>query len=104
MKIDLKKLHFSRRSFVKGFLALAGLSSIGATLTSCSPKSTKRIKVGLMLPFTGTYAKLGKAIENGFKMSLTQKNGGLNPDDIDFYQVDDESNPAKAVDNANKLV
>ncbi len=103
MNINLKKLNFSRRTFIKNFLALAGVSSIGTALTSCSRKSSKNIKIGLMLPYTGTYAKLGKAIENGFKMALA-KNGELDPESIDFYQVDDESNPAKAVDNANKLI
>ena len=27
-----------------------------------------KLKVGLMLPYSGTYAALGNAIENGFKL------------------------------------
>ena len=29
-----------------------------------------RFKVGLMLPYSGTYAKLGEAIENGMRMAV----------------------------------
>ena len=29
-----------------------------------------KIKIGLMLPYTGTYAALGTAITNGFKLAI----------------------------------
>ena len=35
------------------------------------------IKVGLMLPATGTYAGLGTAIENGFKLYVSEHGGKL---------------------------
>ena len=35
------------------------------------------IKVGLMLPATGTFAALGTAIENGFKLYVTEQGGKL---------------------------
>lgn len=61
-------------------------------------------KVGLMLPATGTYATLGAAIENGFKLYVSEQGGKLGGRTIEFVKVDDESSPAKATDNVNKLI
>jgi len=63
-----------------------------------------KLKVGLMLPYTGTYAALGNAIENGFRLYVTEQGGKLGGREIEFFKVDDESDPAKATDNVNKLI
>jgi len=63
-----------------------------------------KLKVGLMLPATGTYAALGNAIENGFKLYVGEQGGKLGGREIEFVKVDDESDPAKATDNVNKLI
>ena len=63
-----------------------------------------KLKVGLMLPATGTFAALGTAIENGFKLYVTEQGGKLAGREIEFVKVDDESDPSKATDNVNKLV
>ena len=62
------------------------------------------IKVGLMLPYTGTYAALGNMIENGFRLYVQEQGGKLGGRDIQFVKVDDESEPSKATDNVNKLI
>jgi len=62
------------------------------------------VKVGLMLPYTGTYAALGVAIENGFKLYVEENGGKLAGRSVEYFKVDDESDPAKAPENANKLV
>jgi len=62
------------------------------------------IKVGLMLPATGTYANLGTMIENGFKMYVAEQGGKLAGNEVQYFKVDDESDPAKAADNVNKLI
>ena len=63
-----------------------------------------KLKVGLMLPATGTFAGLGTAIENGFKLYVTEQGGKIAGREIEYVKVDDESDPAKAVDNVNKLI
>ncbi len=63
-----------------------------------------KIKVGLMLPYTGTYAALGNAITNGFKLAVSEQGGKLGGKEIEYVTVDDESDPAKAPENANKLI
>jgi branched-chain amino acid transport system substrate-binding protein len=62
------------------------------------------LKVGVMLPFTGTYAPLGVAIENGFKLYVQQQGGRLGGRTIDYVRLDDESDPSKASENASRLV
>ncbi|HEU0203273.1 MAG TPA: ABC transporter substrate-binding protein [Burkholderiaceae bacterium] len=67
-------------------------------------QAAPKVKVGLMLPYTGTYAALGTAIENGFRLYLSEQGGKLGGREIEFVKVDDESDPAKAIDNVNKLI
>ena len=62
------------------------------------------IKVGLMLPATGTFAALGTAIENGFKLYVQENGGKLAGREVQYFKVDDESDPSKATDNVNKLI
>jgi branched-chain amino acid transport system substrate-binding protein len=62
------------------------------------------IKIGLMLPYTGTFAALGNMIEMGFKLYVQEQGGKLGGRDIVYVKVDDESDPSKATDNVNKLI
>jgi len=63
-----------------------------------------KVKVGLMLPYSGTYAALGNNITNGFKLAVAENGGKLGGSEVEYFTVDDESEPAKAPDNANKLI
>jgi branched-chain amino acid transport system substrate-binding protein len=80
-------------------LALTALTSFGAHAQNTAP-----IKVGLMLPATGTYAALGTMIESGFKLYVQEQGGKLAGREIQYFKVDDESEPSKATDNVNKLI
>ena len=57
-----------------------------------------------MLPYTGTYAQLGSAITNGFKLAISERGGKLGGRELDYFTVDDEAEPSKAPENTNKLV
>ena len=83
-------------------LALAALTPLAAQAQTAN--TTGKLKVGLMLPATGTFAALGTAIENGFKLLVAEQGGKLAGREIEFVKVDDESDPAKATDNVNKLI
>jgi branched-chain amino acid transport system substrate-binding protein len=63
-----------------------------------------KLKVGLMLPYSGTFAALGHAIENGFRLYVSEQGGKLAGREIEFVKIDDESDPSKATDNVNKLI
>lgn len=66
--------------------------------------TTGPLKVGLMLPYSGTFAALGNAIENGFKLYVQEQGGKLGGREVQYFKVDDESEPSKAADNVNKLI
>ena len=54
-----------------------------AALTPLAQAQSK-LKVGLMLPATGTFAALGTAIENGFRLYVAEQGGKLSGRDIEF--------------------
>ena len=87
----------TRTLLASALLALAGGVAFPA-------QAQDKIKVGFMLPYTGTFAALGTAIENGFRLYVDEQGGKLGGRTIEFVKVDDESDPSKAADNANKLV
>jgi branched-chain amino acid transport system substrate-binding protein len=79
--------------------AVAALACTAATAQQAAP-----LKVGLMLPATGTFAALGDMIEKGFKLYVDEQGGKLAGRPIQYFKVDDESEPSKATDNVNKLI
>jgi len=80
------------------------LAASVALFTCPALAQQQKIKIGLMLPYTGTYAALGVAITNAFKLAVDENGGKLGGREVEYFVVDDESDPAKAPDNANKLV
>ena len=88
------------RVAIRFALAAALLASAGGIARAEQPK----LKVGLMLPYTGTYAALGNAITNGFKLAVEETGAKLGGREVEFFTVDDESDPSKGPENANKLI
>ena len=88
---------------MKTRLSLVAVAALGVS-GLVHAQSAAPIKVGLMLPATGTYAALGAAIENGFKLYVQEQGGKLAGRSIEYFKVDDESDPAKATDNVSKLI
>jgi branched-chain amino acid transport system substrate-binding protein len=95
--------HPTRRTILKGS---AGLAAAGLIAPFPKPALAQGapLRVGFMLPYTGTFAKLGKFIDDGFRLHVEQKGGKLGGRDVAFVQVDDESKPETATDNMNRLV
>lgn len=87
----------------KHFIAIAAIATVLLAPIAGAQNSGK-IRVGLMLPATGTFASLGTAIENGFRLYIAEQGGKLGGREIEIIKVDDESDPAKATDNVNKLI
>jgi branched-chain amino acid transport system substrate-binding protein len=94
----------TRRLVLSRSAALVGAASTGLLLPTLAQAQSNKIRVGLMLPYTGTFAQLGVAIENGFRMALAEQGGKLGGREVEFFKVDDESEPSKGVENATKLV
>jgi branched-chain amino acid transport system substrate-binding protein len=85
-------------------LVAVGAALAAAMATTAASAAEGKLKVGLMLPATGTFAALGTAIENGFKLYVQEQGGKLGGREIEYVKVDDESSPPKATDNVNKLI
>jgi branched-chain amino acid transport system substrate-binding protein len=90
---------------MKKFTTQIAVTALAAALAASAAQAADgKLKVGLMLPATGTFAALGAAIENGFKLYVAEQGGKLGGREIEYVKVDDESSPPKATDNVNKLI
>ena len=83
---------------------LVAAAIAGGAASPALAQTAPKLKVGLMLPATGTFAALGTAIEQGFRLYVAEQGGKLAGREIEFVKVDDESDPSKATDNVNKLI
>ena len=94
----------TRRLILTRSAAIVGAASTGLLLPQIARAQSNKVRVGLMLPYTGTFSQLGVAIENGVRMAIDEKGGKLGGREIEWFKVDDESEPSKGVENASKLV
>ncbi|HNT37669.1 MAG TPA: ABC transporter substrate-binding protein [Rubrivivax sp.] len=85
-------------------LTIAALLATALAAGPASAQGSGKLRVGLMLPYSGTYTALATAIENGFRLYVSEQGDKLGGREIEYFKVDDESDPAKAVDNVNKLI
>ena len=91
----------SRRAVIGAGAAAVGAASLP---TRWAIAQAKPLKVGLMLPYSGTFAKLGENITYAIEILLAEKGGKLAGRDIQFVKLDDESKPENAPQNAERLV
>ncbi|HUJ28855.1 MAG TPA: ABC transporter substrate-binding protein [Myxococcales bacterium] len=78
-----------------------------AALSAVLPRrayGAAKLRIGLLLPYSGTYAGLGNNITDGMKLAAAEHGGKLGGREVEFVPVDDESDPSKAPANVNKLV
>lgn len=94
-------IRHSRRRVLTAIAATAGVAALPARFAI---GQSAKIKLGLMLPYTGTYAALGKNIDDALRLAIAEAGGKLGGRDIEYAVVDDESEPAKGTENASKLV
>ncbi len=94
-----------RRHLLGGAAALGGLAALGGVVpTRFAIGQTAKVKVGILLPYSGTYASLGNNITDALKLAIAEGGGKLGGREVDFIQLDSEADPAKAPANTNKLV
>ena len=85
--------------------ALLGAAACSTLLSRRLRAATgARLKIGLLLPYSGTYAALGHNITDAMKLAATEHGGKLGGREVEWVAVDDESDPAKAPANVNKLI
>ena len=91
----------SRRRVMQGAAALTASTAVP---TGWAIAQAKPLKVGLMLPYSGTFAKLGENITFAVEMLVAENGGKLGGREIQFIKLDDESKPENGPQNADRLV
>ncbi|MFC3282019.1 ABC transporter substrate-binding protein [Litchfieldella rifensis] len=84
--------------------AVASLVGAGVLAASIANADEHPVKLGLLLPYSGTYTALGEAITNGLKLAVEQQDGKLGGRDVEYVELDSEANPSKAPQNMSRLV
>jgi branched-chain amino acid transport system substrate-binding protein len=92
----------SPRALSRRTLLGAAAASLVARRTFAAAKS--KLRIGLLLPYSGTYAALGNNITDAMKLAAQEHGGKLGGREVEWVAVDDESDPAKAPANVNKLI
>ncbi|MCH4565536.1 MULTISPECIES: ABC transporter substrate-binding protein [Halomonas] len=77
----------------------AGLMAAGGAYASEHP-----VKLGLMLPYSGTYTALGEAITNGLQLAIEERGNQLGGRPVEYVKLDSEADPSKAPQNMSRLV
>ncbi len=94
----------SRRSFLKGTAAVAGAATLPWIPTRFAIGAQSKIKVGILLPYSGTYAMLGNSITDALKLRVAQAGGKIAGREVEWIPVDSEMSVPKAPNNTKKLV
>lgn len=95
------RTEISRRTALKGAGALLGATALPTTFAIAQGAP---LKVGLMLPYSGTFAQLGENITHAVEMLIAEKGGKLGGRDIQIIKLDDESKPDLGPQNADRLI
>ncbi len=94
----------SRRMVLRGAAGAAVLGATPALVRAPALAGAAPVKVGILLPYSGTYARLGSAITNAMKLYVDQNDGKLGGRAIEFVQIDSEAKPPKAPELTTKLI
>jgi len=91
----------SRRRFLTGLTAITASSF---TYNRSAIASKAPIKIGILLPYSGTYAMLGNSITDGFKLRINLAGNKMGGRPIEYTIIDSEMSVPKAPQNTNKLI
>lgn len=61
-------------------------------------------KIGLMLPYSGTYAQLGEMIKQGFEMAIAEAGDSVGGRAVRYVRLDSEADAGRATRNMQQLV
>ena len=99
----------SRRAIVGSAFAASGLAALGVSGSAwaqAKPATGRKIILGQSVPLTGAASEIGIAFAGGAKLYVDSFNGRKTSPGFSFElrQVDDGYSPAKAGENAKKLL
>jgi branched-chain amino acid transport system substrate-binding protein len=94
----------SRRGFLAGAAAVGVAAGTGLLPARFAIGGEAPVKVGILLPYSGTYASLGQAITDGMKLRIEQAGGTLGGRPVEYIAIDSEASPPRAPQHTKKLV
>ena len=94
----------NRKITRRNLLATGAAAAASGIPTKWAIAQAKPVKVGLMLPYSGTFAQLGENITYAIEMYLAEKGGKLGGREIQVVKLDDESKPELGLQNADRLI
>ncbi len=99
------KRTYSRRGAMGLMGAAAGAGALaGFTPTKFAIGQQAKVRVGTLLPYSGTYARLGEAITNAMIMRFAQAKDMMGGREVEIVRLDSEAAPPKATENTSKLI
>ena len=98
------KKNMTRREFVKTTSTAVAVTAASSLIPTFAIGGMAPVKVGVLLPFTGTYAKLGSNIIDAMKMRIAQNGDKLGGRQVEYKVIDSEMNVPKSTQRVNKLV
>ena len=95
----------SRRRFIKSAGALAGLTAASSFVpVRFAIGAAAPVKIGILLPYSGTYAMLGNSITDAMKLRIAEAGGMLGGRAVEYIAIDSQMSVPKAPTNTNKLI
>jgi len=98
------KTEMTRRDFVKTASTALAVTAVSGVVPTFAIGGTAKVKVGVLLPFTGAYAKLGSHILDAMKLRIAQNGDKLGGRDVEYIVVDSEADVSKSTQHINKLI
>jgi branched-chain amino acid transport system substrate-binding protein len=99
-----------RRQLLRIFGALTAAGVTGSLAAACGADSEDgprlsglTIRVGLVVPSSGPYARIGADIERGFRLFLSSNNNRLGPHNVDLRMVDEGETAESALQAVTTL-
>jgi branched-chain amino acid transport system substrate-binding protein len=92
----------NRRRIVQGLAASGAVAAFVPARFAIGQQA--KVKLGMMLPYSGTYALLGKNIDDAFRLAINEAGGKIGGREIEYVTLDDQAEPSKGADNANQLI
>ncbi|ROR32466.1 ABC transporter substrate-binding protein [Inmirania thermothiophila] len=95
----------SRRRFLRNAAVLGGATAAATFVpTRYIIARPAKVKVGILLPYTGVYAKLGENIRDALMLRIRQNDGRLGGREVEFVDIDSQAKPPLAPELTNRLV
>ena len=98
------KQSMTRREFFKTTTTAVAVTAASSVIPTFAIGGAAPVKVGVLLPFTGTYAKLGSHILDAMKMRIAQNGDKLGGRPVEYNVIDSEMDVPKSSQRINKLV